>query len=189
MKVVRLSALCTGRLYPQKIFLVLISVRGWVDPRGISLAGRIMSMKNSNDTIGNRTRDLPACSVVLQKKCATACPGKFLIFYWNQKLINLCITAQNWSLSWSWIIQYTNSDPNYLKFTLILSSCLCSSVTGRTLPPPSSGEFPKEPTVCWVLTKFPTIDKTIWFITVFTRGRHWSVFSVESHLHPQTLFL
>ena len=33
---------------------------------GHSAAGRIMSMKYSNDTIGNRTCDLPACSAVPQ---------------------------------------------------------------------------------------------------------------------------
>jgi hypothetical protein len=33
MKVVRLTVLYTDSLYPQEIFLVLISVRDWVDPQ------------------------------------------------------------------------------------------------------------------------------------------------------------
>jgi hypothetical protein len=32
-------------------------------PQGHSAAGRIMSMKNSSDAIGNRTRELPVCSL------------------------------------------------------------------------------------------------------------------------------
>ena len=30
------------------------------------MVGRIMSMKNSKDKVGNRTRNLPACGAVLQ---------------------------------------------------------------------------------------------------------------------------
>ena len=43
-------------------------------PQGHSAARRILSMKNSNDTIGNRTRDLQTCSAVASTNCTTACP-------------------------------------------------------------------------------------------------------------------
>jgi len=43
-------------------------------PQGHSAAGRIMPMKKYNDTIGNRTRDLPACSAVPQPTAPPRAP-------------------------------------------------------------------------------------------------------------------
>jgi len=58
MKVVRLSVLRTGRLYPPGNIPGTNFCWRLSQPQGYSEAGKIMPMKNSNDTIGNRTRDL-----------------------------------------------------------------------------------------------------------------------------------
>jgi hypothetical protein len=41
----------------------------------VSVAGRIMPMKNYNDTIGNGTRDLLTCSAVPQPTALPYVPG------------------------------------------------------------------------------------------------------------------
>jgi hypothetical protein len=63
---VNLSALRAGRPLPPRRFLVPIFVSGWVDPRGIVWLEGLVQLKKSNDLIGNRNRDLPACSIVPQ---------------------------------------------------------------------------------------------------------------------------
>jgi hypothetical protein len=61
-----LSALRTGRLYPQGIIPGTHFCWRLSQPQVHSAAGRVMSMKNSSDNIENRTRDLPVCSAVPQ---------------------------------------------------------------------------------------------------------------------------
>ena len=66
IKVVRLSAIRTDRLYPPPPgnSLYIHFCLGLSRTQGHIAAGRNMSMKNSDDIIGNRNRDLPACSAV-----------------------------------------------------------------------------------------------------------------------------
>jgi hypothetical protein len=45
-------------------------------PQGHSAAGRIMSIKYSNDTIRNQTRDLPACREVSQPTAPPRAPNR-----------------------------------------------------------------------------------------------------------------
>jgi len=64
--VVSMSALRTSHLYPPGNNPGSQFCSRLNQPQSHSAVRRIMPMKNSNDTIGNRTRDLPACSPVPQ---------------------------------------------------------------------------------------------------------------------------
>ena len=66
MKLVKLSALRTGRLYPPGNIPGTHFSQRLSQPQDHVAVRRIVSMKNSNETIGNRTRDLPACSALPQ---------------------------------------------------------------------------------------------------------------------------
>jgi hypothetical protein len=81
MKVARLSALSTGRLYPPgNIPSTHLCWRlSW--PQDNSAAGRITSMKNSNDPTGNRTRDLPASNTVPQLSAPPRAPNSKINHY------------------------------------------------------------------------------------------------------------
>jgi hypothetical protein len=61
---VSLSALrVPATLYPPGRFLVLISVRGWIDSRAIVWLEVLGKLKKIH-LIGTQTRELPACSIV-----------------------------------------------------------------------------------------------------------------------------
>jgi hypothetical protein len=64
---IRLSALRASHPSPPGRYLVLISVRGRVDHRATMwLEGLVQLIEKSSGLIGNRTRNLPACSIVPQ---------------------------------------------------------------------------------------------------------------------------
>jgi hypothetical protein len=69
----RLSTLHASRFLLPGRFLVLNSVRGWVDPRAIVCLEGLGKLKKSTSS-WNRTGDLPACSIVPQPTTLPCAP-------------------------------------------------------------------------------------------------------------------
>jgi hypothetical protein len=101
-------------LYTPGRFLLLISVRGWVDPRAIVQVEGLGKLKNSKDLIVIWTRDLLACSIVPQPTtipCAPLTP-LYLLTYLLTELspswgaANCAATQKLPSISWKPNVQY-----------------------------------------------------------------------------------
>jgi hypothetical protein len=107
MKVARLSVLRTGRLYTQEIFLVLISVRGLVDPRAIVRPKELCQWKIpvTQSWIDSATfRFVAPCL----NYCATACPFLFIIGWTFLYLYSTFFMYRKnwWMLVLMWIIMF-----------------------------------------------------------------------------------
>jgi hypothetical protein len=73
----RLSALHACRFLPPGKFLVLISLRGWVNPKTIVWLEGLGKLKKFTSS-GTRTSDLPACSSA-STNYTTACPRQWIV--------------------------------------------------------------------------------------------------------------
>jgi hypothetical protein len=149
----RLSALTLTLTFTRRKYFWYSFLLEAESTQGHSAAGRIMSMNNSNDTIGNRSRDLPVCSAVHQPIAPPRAPTSSLLGP-NVPLSTLSPTSL--SLPYKNLMyrvihksmkhfknfqqidygtdngnSYADRERNSLKFVYIISQILNMSIFGR----------------------------------------------------------
>jgi hypothetical protein len=99
-----------------------------------SVTARITSVKNSNNTIGNRTRDLPACSAVPQPTVPQGDPNQQIQWYVSPITLRIIVitNSHNHMKAVKRIFRFFNAS------TAISSLLLWRDDKSDQLPPPHS---------------------------------------------------